>query len=120
MDSVSILCLLGFSNFSDSLCTFLFQKQGWGIGAMLLFKIALIQLCITLRHAQIGMRHQMLQAEHISAVFQKERCKAVSELIGRDLFPALFAVFQKCLIQMVYLDFQNFSRNKKEKSKQST
>lgn len=80
---------------------------------MLLFDIALIQLRITLRHAQIGMRHQMLQAKHISAVFQKERCKAVSELIGRDLFPALFAVFQKCLIQMVYLQLFAFIVGKK-------
>jgi len=89
------------------------KKQGWGIGAVLLFDIALIQLRITLRHAQIGMRHQMLQAKHISAVFQKERCKAVSELIGCDFNPALLTVFQKGFIQMVYLQLFAFIVGKK-------
>ncbi len=80
---------------------------------MLLFDIALIQLRITLRHAQIGMRHQMLQVKHISAVFQKERCKAVSELIGCDFNPALLTVFQKGFIQMVYLQLFAFIVGKK-------
>ena len=68
---------------------------------MLLFKIALIQLCIALRHAQIGMRHQMLQAEHISAVLHKERCETMPQLLGRNFYPVLLTVFQKRFIQMV-------------------
>ena len=89
------------------------KKQGWGIGAVLLFDIALIQLRITLRHAQIGMRHQMLQAKHISAVFQKERCETVPQLIGCDFNPALLTVFQKGFIQMVYLQLFAFIVGKK-------
>ncbi len=50
------------------------------------------------------------------AVFKKERCKAVSELIGRDLFPRSFAVFQKYLIQMVYLQLFAFIVGKKPPS----
>ena len=80
---------------------------------MLLFDIALIQLRITLRHAQIGMRHQMLQAEHVSAIFQKERCETVPQLIGCDFNPALLTVFQKGFIQMVYLQLFAFIVGKK-------
>ena len=69
---------------------------------MLLFYKSLIQFCVSACHPQICMAHKMLECKYITAIFQKQRCKAVPKLIRSYLYPAYLTMLRKGFIKMVY------------------
>ena len=60
---------------------------------MLLLHKSLIQFCVAPSHPQVCVAHKMLECKYITAIFQKQRCKAVPKLIRSYLYPAYLTMF---------------------------